>query len=216
MKNNIVLGTMAAFLTMGAASAQAAQDDHPGWYGGLQINRNTLNGNGGQIGGALSNQNITTSGVSTGTTSTTLGGDVGFRFTKNFSVEGGYTSLGKRNYTAAATSPAADTIQGTAKASVWSMAGIGTLPLDDKWSLYAKGGLTRVSANLSATSATGATSPTSQSASRTGMVIGAGATYDFTSTLFAQMSWDRYNRVGTTATGTNTDNQLSAGIGVRF
>jgi opacity protein-like surface antigen len=49
-----------------------------------------------------------------------------------------------------------------------------------------------------------------------GMVIGAGTTYDFTDTVFGKLAWDRYNRIGNVATGTASENVLSAGVGIRF
>lgn len=215
MKRHIVLSTTVALIAIGAGAAHAAPNDQRGWYGGIDLGRSNSKLNGGDIDGAFANQGIT------GTTSmdrhdTSLGLNLGFRVNRNFALEGGYTDFGKFNYSTAATAPAADTISGDYQAHAWSLAAVGIAPLNDKWSLFGKAGLTRVTADLSAGSASGALAPGNGSHSNTGFLVGGGATYDFTKRIYGKAEIDRYTRAGDMSTGRGDIDLYTVGVGVRF
>lgn len=75
----------------------------------------------------------------------TIRGDIGYQFDKNWSAEVGYTSFGTlfkshdNNFDA------------SQKASAWTVSGIGTLPLGDRFGLFGRAGVARYEANNSGT-----------------------------------------------------------------
>jgi len=113
-------------------------------------------------------------------------------------------------------SPAADTISGKYKAHALSLSGIGILPLRQSWSVYGKAGVARTKTDLEASSGTGAVAVGNASASRSGLLIGAGATYDFNRNVFARVGWDRYAQLGSDDTGKGHADVYSIGVGYRF
>jgi opacity protein-like surface antigen len=147
---------------------------------------------------------------------TNLGFSVGYLFNRNFAVEGAYTRLGEFNSSAAASSPAADTITGKYKAHALSLSGIGFLPLRQNWSVYGKAGVARAKTDLGASSDTGAVAVGDASASRTGPLIGAGAMYDVSRNVFARAGWDRYAQIGSDDTGKGHADVYSVEVGYRF
>jgi OmpA-OmpF porin, OOP family len=221
MVRNIRISSMAAVFvlgiaTAGAASAQAAPTGQDGWYGGLDISRSHLGLSGSNIDRAFAGQGITSTS-SLDRSRGAWGADLGYRFGRNFALEGGYTDLGKFNYSSAATAPGIDTERGAFKAHAWWLAPVGIVPLADGWSLIGKAGLTRVSESMTASSSTGATAPNSLSGSNTGWLVGVGTTYDINRSVFAKLEWDRYGRVGiANATGRGDADQLGIGVGVHF
>jgi len=52
--------------------------------------------------------------------------------------------------------------------------------------------------------------------SRTGLLIGAGAMYDFNRNVFARAGWDRYAQIGSDDTGKGHADVYSVGVGYRF
>lgn len=201
-------------LALLAGNAQAATDG-AGWYGGLQLNSGRLVGGSSRINGALANQGLSGS-TDADRTDAGWGLSAGYRFTPNYSLEAAYNELGDYGYRTTTTIPAADSLNGRYKAHAWSLAGVGSLPVGEGWGLYGKLGLTRVGVDLSASSATGATAPGARSDTSTGLVLGAGATYDFTQTWFGKFAWDHYTRVGDASTGRDHIDLLSVGMGMHF
>ncbi|MFH1605088.1 MAG: outer membrane beta-barrel protein [Pseudomonadota bacterium] len=216
MKHRTVPGALAATLVLGMGFAQAAPDDNSGWYAGIDLARSNLGSGGRGIDGAVANQGIAGS-ASISNQDTGAGLTFGYRFGKSFALEGGYIDLGKYKYSSFTTAPAADTVQGIYKAHALSFSAVGILPMNNKWSLFGKAGLTRTSAELSARSVTGATAPGGASASGIGLLVGAGATYDFAKNWFGKAELDRYTHVGDPAnTGPSDVNVFSLGMGLRF
>lgn len=206
----IVAGTAIA-LAIGAGIANA-QNIEPGWYGGVDLGRSRLGMSGGDFDSALSRQGISSSS-SSDRGDTAYGVNAGYRFHRNFALEGAYAHLGEFGYSA---TTATDTIQGTYKANAYSLSAVGIMPLQDNWSVYGKAGLAHTRAELGASSASGATAVSGSSHSENGLLVGAGVSYDFTRTLFAKGGWDRYTRVGNDDTGKGAVDVFSVGIGARF
>jgi len=215
MKCKFIVGAVAALLGVCNGVTVAAPAADRGWYGDLDVGRSNLRLNGGDIDGALSNQGITGSS-SIDRHDTSLGANVGYRVNRNFAVEGGYADFGKFKTQSAVSAPAADTTDGDYKAHAWSLAAVGIAPLDEHWSLFGKAGGARTTAKLTASSETGATSPSSASHNGTGLLLGAGATYDFTQNLYGKVELDRYTRVGDSSTGRGDVDLYTVGVGMRF
>src|SRR5438309_2091063 len=60
------------------------------------------------------------------------------------------------------------------------------------------------------------TSAAAASASRSGLLIGAGAMYDLSRNVFARAGWDRYAQIGSDDTGKGHADVYSIGVGYRF
>jgi len=207
---------LCAALAAAGGNAVAA-DEKPAWYGDLDAGRSHLNMQGSDLDGVFGRQGITTGGTTLDRHETTWGLNLGYRFNPNFGLEGGYIDFGKSAYSAPATAPGTDLIQGRYRAHAWSLAPVGYLPLNRQWDLFGKLGLTSARAELSTASTTGATAPTGGSHTNAGWVFGGGTTFDFTRNVYGKLELDRYSHVGDAGvTGKSNIDVLGAGIGVRF
>ena len=209
MKKKIVLATALA-LSSGLAAAQSGEKD--GWYAGLDVGYSRLGTSAGDIDGALANQGFAgSSSIAQSDKSYGLTG--GYRFNRNFAAEIAWESLGSYSYN----SPTAtDTINGKLKASAVSASAIGIYPFTRNWSAYGKLGLARTSTDLTANSTTGASAVSNSSGSSTGLLVGAGLTYDFDGGYYTKLGWDRYDHVGDASTGTGSVDLYQVGVGMRF
>jgi OOP family OmpA-OmpF porin len=204
------IAAFAFVVSSGVVHAQSA--DKAGWYAGLDLGRSRLGMNGGDVDGALANQGIA-SATSLDQTDTAFGVNGGYRFNRYFALEGAYARLGSFDYSAPT---GTDTIDGKFKASALSLAGVGIYPLSPQWSLYGKAGLARTDAKLEASSESGATPTENTSHTGTGLLVGAGVTYDFDGGFFAKAGWDRYSKVGDSTTGSGPIDLYLLGVGMRF
>ena len=204
------LAALAVVVSSGAAHAQSA--DKAGWYAGLDIGASRSGIKADEIGGALANQGAPGS-VSADDSDTMYGINGGYRLNRNFAVEGALTRLGTFDYSS--TMPG-DTVSGKFRANAASLAGVGIWPVTNAFSIYGKAGLAVTDAKLEAASATGATALNNVSHTGTGLLVGAGATYDFAGGYFAKAGWDHYAHVGDASTGTGDINAYLVGVGMRF
>jgi OmpA-OmpF porin, OOP family len=200
-----------AVVFSGLAHAQGA-DGKAGWYAGLDIGRSRSGITSGNIGGALANQGAT-GAVSADGSGTMYGINGGYRFNRNFAVEGAAARLGSFDYSAAS---ASDTVGGTYKANALSLAGVGIWPMSNAFSVYGKAGVAVTDVSLEASSTSGATPVSNASHTGTGLLVGAGVTYDLDGGYFAKAGWDHYARVGDASTGSGDINAYLLGVGMRF
>lgn len=119
---------------------------------------------------------------------------VGYKLSPYFSLEAGWVNLGKNKYRSSyAISGTSLTTNVTGKASGWTISGVGTLPINEKFALFARVGA--INAKLSAdTTAASATASASTSASQTKWrnVWGLGAKYSLTKSIDVQLEYERY------------------------
>lgn len=205
------MATLAVVLSSGLAHAQGS-DSKAGWYAGLDIGAGRSGIKSDEIGGALANQGAPGS-VDADDSSTMYGISGGYRMNRNFAVEGAVARLGTFDYSAAT---AGDTVGGKFEANAVSLAAVGMWPVTREFSIYGKAGLALTDAKLEATSANGVTPVNSTSHTGTGMLYGAGVTYDFDSSWYAKAGWDHYAHVGDPSTGTGDINTYLVGVGMRF
>jgi len=118
----------------------------------------------------------------------------GYQFHKNFGAELGYTDLGK------ASAPGA----GDAKAKGFELSGIGTFPINERFSIYGKLGFFRWDVDASGQSETG-----------TDLTYAVGVQWNFTKQLGLRAQYQVYKDVGDAATTGTTDVDV-IGIGVVF
>jgi opacity protein-like surface antigen len=191
---------LALALVAGPGSASAASDGERGWYGGLKVGRSGL----GIAPTAASPRFSRAWNLS-----------LGYRLDRHFTLEGRYLSPGRLREDPMALAPGADALQEHGRVRAWSLTGIGVAPLGEKWSLYGRVGLARSPMELEAGSLAAAIAPGRRFDGGSGLVLGAGAVYDFTRRVFGKAGWDRYSRIGE-AYGRGDVDQLSIGVGIRF
>ena len=151
MRKTVIASALALSLSAGLAHAQS---DEKGFYAGIDIGRSSLN-----VSGLNENHD------------TALGINAGYRFNRNFALEGGYAHLG--NF-----SP-------SYQAHALSLSAIGILPLQHGFSVYGKVGYARTHSD-----AVGASDHADSA------LVGLGAMYDFNRTWFAKAGVDHYAKVG--------------------
>jgi len=203
---------IAAFALVVSSGVHAQSADKAGWYAGIDLGRSRLGMNSSDVDGALANQGVAGSS-SIDNTGTAYGVNGGYRFNRYFALEGAYERLGSFDYSS---NTGSDTISGKFKANALSLSGVGIYPLSPAWSVYGKAGLARTDATLEACSASGATPIDNSSHTGTGLLVGAGVTYDFDHAFYANAGWDRYAKVGDYSTGSGPIDLYMVGVGMRF
>lgn len=178
MKKLLSACAVAAAFVATPASAQ--------WYAGIGAGSSKTTGVNGPIIGT---------GIPAGTRLT--GGDTnesmvklygGYQITPNWGVEVQYSDLGKRDVVAR-TAAGAAIVGGSFKASQYSVAGTGTLPLGGNFSLLGKLG---VSSNHGKISVLGV----SDSGSKTSAIVGVGVTYNLTPALAVRLEYEDFGKLG--------------------
>ncbi len=170
MKKVFLAGAIAAAFVAMPASAQ--------WYVGGGVGSSSIRGADGTV------APFTVTGGNSSKASVKIYG--GYQITPNWGVEAQYSDLGNRDL---AVRDAAGTLVGTGslKASQYSVAGTGTLPLSNNFSLFGKLG---ISSNHGKVSSAGASS----SGSKTSPMIGVGVAYNFTPQLSARFEYEDFGK----------------------
>lgn len=140
---------------------------------------------------------------------------VGYQFTPNLAIEGGYVNLGKEKYSATFTG---GTASADAKASGWNIDALGIWPVNDSFSVFGKIGLIDAKVELNAT-ATGPGGSASASVSSTDWksTWGVGASYNINKTVGLRAEYEQFVKLGNTdTTGESTVSLLSVGVVVHF
>jgi OOP family OmpA-OmpF porin len=196
-------------------SSTAVANDVDGWLLGANIGQSTA-----RIDDAKIRANL----LSTGLTSATFSNDEkniafklfgGYKFNRYFAVEGGYFDLGQFGYTA--TTVPAGSLVGTIKIKGINLDAVGMLPIDDKFSAFARVGLQYgmakdTFANTGAVAAPLNASPNKNAAN---LKAGIGLQYNFDKSLGLRLEGERY-RIND-AVGSNGDiNMLSLGVIYKF
>ena len=194
-----------------AMSGAVAQSQ--GFYGGLSLGAASSD-----IDKSALDRELTSAGV-TGLSSDADENDVGYKaylgygFTPNFAVEGGYANLGSPEYKASFTG-------GNAKAD-WESHGmyvqaVGRAPVANRFSLLAKGGVyfAENEVDIRATGPGGSAS-TDDSDSEINFVFGFGGEYALNPSTSVRFEWERFLNVGDDDVGGEADVELMS-LGLRF
>jgi len=208
-----ILGTLglAALAVITSPFAVAADS---GWYSGINI---------GQSRAKIDGVRITSSLLGAGFTSTTIADDDrdtgyklygGYKFNKNFAVEGGYFNLGKFGFVA--TTVPAGTLTGDIKLQGLNLDAVGILPITERFSAFGRAGLNYAQARDSFTG-TGAVTVANPNPRKndTNHKFGLGLEYALTESLGLRAEAERY-RIND-AVGNKGDVDLfSVGLVFRF
>jgi OOP family OmpA-OmpF porin len=119
----------------------------------------------------------------------------GYNFTPNWGIELAYNDLGN-SYSAkgvvSTVPPVPFTVTGL-KGSNWTLAGVGTLPLSNEFSIFAKAGVAWNHSSGGAVNAAGF-SMGNGSDNRTSAMFGVGANFNFTKNWAARLEWEDYGK----------------------
>jgi OOP family OmpA-OmpF porin len=183
-----------------------------GWEGGVNV---------GQSRAKIDDARITANLLGAGLATTSMVDDnretgyklfAGYKFNKNFSLEGGYFNLGQFGYTA--TTVPAGTLSGKIKLQGLNLDAVGIMPITEKLSAFGRLGLQYAQAkdNFAGTGAVAVANPNlSKWASTPTYKAGLGAQYDFTKSVGLRGEWERY-RIND-AIGSNGDiDMFSVGL----
>ena len=203
--------SLAALAAIASPFATAADS---GWYGGVNIGQSMAKIDDARItsnllGGGLAVTSITDDDRDTGYK---LFG--GYKFNKNFALEGGYFDLGTFGFTA--TTVPAGTLNGNLKLRGVNLDAVGILPFTPKFSGFGRVGLNYAETKDSF-SGTGAvtvlnTNPSKRDAN---YKFGGGLQYDFNQSIGMRVELERY-RINDAVSSKSDVDLFSVGLVYRF
>src|SRR5674476_1657277 len=131
-------GTLGLAALAVIASPFAVADDS-GWYGGVNIGRSRANIDDERVTSGLVGQGSTTTSITDDNRDTGYKLFGGYKFNRNFALEGGYFNLGRFGYTA--TTVPAGTLSGNIKLQGLNLDAVGILPITEKFSAFGRVGM---------------------------------------------------------------------------
>jgi len=204
---------LAGLALVGAGLATPALAADSNFYGVFSLGRSKIDADG----AAVDNYNLKHGFASSATVSSTgaTGGkaQLGYNVNKNFALEGGFTYLGKADFTSVTNLGA---IGGSKEAYLFNLDLVGKAPLDEKFSLLARfGGYYWKTKNEMPNASTLGTSTVNDNG--WDFKFGAGLQYDFTPSFGLRGEFERFNGIGkATSTGDSKVNQLTVGAVLKF
>ena len=213
MKLARVSGTLGLAALAAIASPFAVADD-TGWYGGVNVGRSSAKIDNANITSNLLGGGLATSSISKDDSDTGYKLFGGYKFNRNFAVEGGYFDLGRFGFTA--TTVPAGTLNGNIKLKGVNLDAVGILPITENFSAFGRVGVNYAEARDSF-SGTGAVNVLNSNPSKreANLKFGGGLQYDFTQSLGMRVEAERY-RIND-AVGSKGDIDLvSVGLVYRF
>ena len=199
---------------LAAIASPFAVADDTGWYGGVNIGQSKAKIDDARITGNLLGSGFATSSITNDDHDTGYKLFGGYKFNRNFAVEGGYFDLGRFGYTA--TTVPAGTLNGNIKLKGLNLDAVGILPITEKFSAFGRVGVNYAEARDSF-SGTGAVNVLNANPSKreANLKFGGGLQYDFTQSLGMRLEAERY-RIND-AVGDKSDVDLvSVGLVYRF
>jgi OOP family OmpA-OmpF porin len=182
---------MLGLMALAAVAGSGAMAADTGWYGGLNI---------GQSKATIDDDRITRRLLGSGFTGVSIIDDEkdtgyklygGYKFNRNFALEGGYFDLGKFGFTA--TTVPAGTLTGSIKLRGINLDAVGILPITDKFSALARIGANYAQArdSFSGTGAVRVLDPSPRE-NDTNYKYGLGIQYAFSDSLGLRVEAERY------------------------
>jgi len=214
MKIARVFGIMPALTALAVTLSPAAFADDAGWYAGFNAGQSRAKIDDSRIAGGLLGEGFTSSSISNEDRHFGYKVFGGYEFNRYFALEGGYVDLGQFGFTAD-TIPAGR-LRGQIKIKGVNFDAVGSVPIGDNFSLFARVGLNYADAKdtFSGTGSVAVINP-SPSKSAPDYKFGFGAQYDFTRTFGMRVEAERY-RIND-AVGNKGDVDLySAGLVFKF
>ena len=197
-----------------AMGGQYSRAPDAGWYGGVNIGRASAKIDNAKITSNLLGSGFATSSISNDDRDTGYKLFGGYKFNRNFALEGGIFDLG--GFSFLATTVPAGTLSGDAKIRGVNLDAVGILPVSEKFSAFGRVGANYANArdSFSGTGAVNVTG-TRRSMRETNYKFGAGLQYDFTRAMGMRAEVERY-RVSDGIGGKGDVDLLSLGLVYRF
>jgi OOP family OmpA-OmpF porin len=214
MKSAKALGTvcLVGFAAVNSQPAVAADSGwaDSGWYVGAGIGQSRAKIDDARITAGLLGAGLTTTSMTDDKHDTAYKIFGGYKFNRNFAVEGGYFNLGQFGFTS--TTNPAGTLTGKIKLQGLNIDAVGIVPLTEKFSAFGRLGLQYAQAKdqFAATGAVTASDP-NPSKSAANYKAGLGVQYDFTEHLGMRGEWENY-RINDAVGNRGDVNVLSVGL----
>ena len=211
-------GVLAAVGLSLSTTSLAAPENH--WYAGASLGQSRVKfDDSGTAAGLVAEFGFGNTGFTDKDTDTAYKIFAGYRFNRNFALEGSYLHLGEWSQKTVIPSvgpvPSRDFEFKVHWKRGFSLAAVGLLPFRERFALFGKGGL--YYAQTTGSTSIQAVGSGADSGSNTGIVAGAGLTFDLAHNITLRAEWERFFRVGGDQTGGKTDiDFLSVGLGVSF
>jgi len=207
-------GTLGLAALAVIASPFAAADD-TGWYGGISVGQSKAKIDDARITSGLLGRGFARTSISDDDRDTGYKLFGGYKFNKNFALEGGYFDLGKFGFMATTVLPAG-TLNGNIKLQGLNLDAVGILPISEKFSAFGRIGVNYAEARDSF-SGTGAVNVLNPSPSKrdTNLKLGLGLQYDFTPSLGMRLEAERY-RINDAVGNKGDIDLVSLGLVYRF
>ncbi len=148
---------------------------------------------------------------------------VGYQFNRYLAIEGGYVNLGKFRYQAASTAPVVATRDASIKIDGWNIGAIGSLPVTNSLTGFAKAGMFSYKLSFSCSGTGSSCTNPDRSANGAPLYYGLGLDWNFTQSWFARAEYevftdvgDSLNLTGTTGTTKADVRMMSVGVGYKF
>lgn len=189
--NTIKASGRLTLVALAVTACTLALAEEPGWYGGLNAGQSNATIDNAKISAGLLQRGFTTSGIKNDDQSTGYKLFGGYKFNKNFALEGGYFDLGTFGYDAA-TIPAGN-LRGTIKLSGINLDAVAILPFTERFSAFARLGAHHTEAydTFSGTGAINALNP-NPIKRENNLKVGVGLEYAFSDHFSARAELERY------------------------
>jgi OOP family OmpA-OmpF porin len=191
MKIARAIGMMATLATLAVTLSPTAFADDAGWYAGFNAGESRATIDDGRITAGLLGDGFTTTSISDDNSHFGFKVFGGYEFNRYLALEGGYFNLGQFGFTAD-TVPAGS-LRGDIKLQGANIDLVGSIPIGDKFSVFARGGLNYAQAkdSFSGTGSVTVIDPSPQK-SAANYKFGLGAEYDFTRSVGIRIEAERY------------------------
>lgn len=140
----------------------------------------------------------------------------GYQLNQNLAIEAGYTNVSEASKFTDTSSPGV-TVSATAKVTAFQLGGVGILPLNEQFSVFAKAGLAHATTDISGTvtGLPGVTYPSSSSKNNN-FSWGLGAQYNLNNKLAVRAQYEDLGQLTGNGTGLNKITLISAGLVMKF
>ena len=205
--------TLGLVVLAAIASPYAVADD-TGWYGGVNIGQSKAKIDDAHITSNLLGGGFATSSISNDDSDTGYKLFAGYKYNKNFAVEGGYFDLGQFGFTA--TTVPAGTLNGNLKLKGLNLDAVGILPINEKFSAFGRVGMNYAESkdSFSGSGAVNVLNP-NPSKREANLKFGAGLQYDFNQSIGMRAEAERY-RINDAVGSKGDIDVLSVGLVYRF
>lgn len=148
---------------------------------------------------------------------------LGWQANRYLALEAGYVDFGKFRYQATVTAPVAATREGYVATTAWTLGAVATLPVGERFSLLAKGGLAAYDLKFHCAGSGIACVAPERRERGTPLFYGVGLAWNISPSWFLRAEYEVFQKVGeafnidgTTGTSRSDVHMSTIGLGYRF